>query len=243
MISKLNKVIKIIAHPKGGIAYILSKTRSISSFNINKNIAVVAPEIGTILDIGANIGQFAIAANKFFPNAEIHSFEPVPDTFQHLRKNTEAISKISIYNEAIGDSTGMIEFYQNTYSHASSALKVSDDQKTETPNTNSYKTIKVKVDKLDDFNFDKPIKGPVLLKLDVQGFEKHAIMGAVKFMKNVDFILIEVSFVHMYDGEPLFDEMNDLIKDLGFKLDRPVGLLSGKDERILQMDMFYKRTK
>jgi len=47
----------------------------------------------------------------------------------------------------------------------------------------------------------------------------------------------------MYDGVPLFDEIYDVIKSLGFGLHSPVGLLTSRDERILQMDMFYKRLK
>ncbi len=67
MLQQLKKVINIAMHPKGGVGYILSKTRSISSFNINKNISAIVPDIATILDVGANVGQFATAANKFFP--------------------------------------------------------------------------------------------------------------------------------------------------------------------------------
>ncbi len=68
-------------------------------------------------------------------------------------------------------------------------------------------------------------------------------MGGTKFLTEVDYILIEVSFVRMYEGEPLFDEIHDVIKSLGFGLHSPVGLLTARDERILQMDMFYKRLK
>ncbi len=106
---------------------------------------------------------------SFSLNAQIHSFEPVPDTFEILKKSTSSISNISTYNIALGDSEGTIEFYQNEYSHASSALKVSEDQKAGLAHTKNYKSINVKVQKLDDFLFVKPIKNSVLLKLDVYG--------------------------------------------------------------------------
>jgi len=51
--------------------------------------------------------------------------------------------------------------------------------------TKSHKSINVKVQKLDDFPFVKPIKKPVLLKLDVQGFEKEVLMGAINFLKKL----------------------------------------------------------
>jgi FkbM family methyltransferase len=228
-------------HPKGGVGYLLSKTRSLSSFYINKNISAILPEVGAVLDVGANIGQFAVAAKKFFPNTPIYSFEPVPETFETLKKNTGPFAEITVYNVALGDSEGTIEFYQNAHSHASSALKVSEEQKAAIPETGHYKAISVKLQKLDNFKFDKPLKRPVLLKLDVQGFEKQVIAGGTEFLKNVDYILIEVSFVRMYEGEPLFDEMHQLLSGLGFVIHSPVGLLTAKDDKILQMDMFYKR--
>jgi len=99
----------------------------------------------------------------------------------------------------------------------------------------------VQLQKLDSFKFGEKLKKPVLLKLDVQGFEKHVINGGKQFLKNVDYILIEVSFVRMYDGEPLFDEIHQLLHELGFAIHSPVGLFTAKDEKILQMDMLYKR--
>src|SRR5438034_257558 len=41
----------------------------------------------TILDIGANTGQFAVAINTILPDARILSFEPLPDCFEQLKRN------------------------------------------------------------------------------------------------------------------------------------------------------------
>ena len=169
------------------------------------------------------------------------SFEPVPETFETLTRNTASFPDISVYNVALGDSEGSIEFYHNLHSHASSALKVSEEQKAAIPDTGQYKAITVQLQTLDNVKFKLPLKKPVLLKLDVQGFEKQVLAGGSEFIKNVDYILIEVSFVRMYVGETLFGEMNEILKKLGFAIHSPVGLLTAKDEKILQMDMFYKR--
>jgi hypothetical protein len=45
----------------------------------------------------------------------------------------------------------------------------------------------------------------------------------------------------MYDGEPLFDEMHNFVKELGFEFIAPVGFLQTNELQILQMDLLYKR--
>jgi hypothetical protein len=57
----------------------------------------------------------------------------------------------------------------------------------------------------------------------------------------IDYLLFETSFVTMYDGEPLFDEMHNFVKELGFEFIAPVGFLQTNDLQILQMDLLYKR--
>lgn len=239
-IKKVFQTLEIIFHPKGG-KYIFNKSASIASFGINATLHKIDSSIKTIIDVGANVGQYAFATHTFYPDAIIHSFEPVPETFAKLKVNTCKIEKINVYSCALGDSEGTIEFYQNEHSHASSALEVSSEQKKEMPTTGNYKKIVVPIYKLDDFNFNAPVLRPTLLKLDVQGFEKQVLLGGEIFLKEVDYLLLEMSFIPMYNNEPLFDEMHQFIKDKGFKLVGPIGALSSNSKQIMQIDMLYKR--
>lgn len=241
MLNYLKSIITILFHPKGGIRYLLSKVRSISSFNINLLLHDYSSDLKTIIDVGANVGQYAIASHRFYPNAIIHSFEPVPTTFLNLKANTTSIENIRVYSCALGDLEGKIDFYQNEHSHASSALEVSNEQKKALPITRNYKKIEVPIHTLDNFIFLSPITSPILLKLDVQGFEKNVLLGGEVFLKKVDYLLLEMSFVSMYNEEPLFDEMHEFIINKGFKLVGPVGALSSGSRQILQMDMLYTR--
>lgn len=45
------------------------------------------PEPKTVLDIGANIGAFSLAASKRWPRAEIYAYEPLPESVEEFRKN------------------------------------------------------------------------------------------------------------------------------------------------------------
>ncbi len=48
------------------------------------------PPIKTVLDIGANVGIFALAARNAFPDAVIHSYEPNPQLEGYLKTQAEA---------------------------------------------------------------------------------------------------------------------------------------------------------
>lgn len=244
MLRKLQQILatlQIISHPFGGIKYVIKNGASIASFQINNSLYQFGINLKTIIDVGANIGQFALATHRFYPQATIYSFEPVPDCFQKLTNNVKGIYNIHTYNFALGNQNDEISFFQNAHSHASSALKVSKYQKENIPKTKDYQEIKVQCLRLDQFKFDRPLIAPVLLKLDVQGFEKNVLDGSSDLLEKVDYIVLEVSFISMYEGEALFDEIHTYLKEKGFKLVAPVGALLDSNLVIPQLDMLYKR--
>ncbi|HEV7349024.1 FkbM family methyltransferase [Telluribacter sp.] len=236
------EIVQIALHPNGRLNYLINRAASISSFNILIKLKKIVPDISSIIDVGANQGQFALAASRLFSNAVIHSFEPVPDSFLVLQQNLSKSSLTRFYNYGLGSKSGEINFYKNAHSHASSALPVSEFQKKEIPKTAQSTPINVHINTLDAVidNLGH-LPSPILLKLDVQGYEKEVLLGARDFIKRVDYLLFETSFVKMYEGEPLFDEMHEYVKNLGFQLIGPVGSLQSSSSQIMQMDMLYKR--
>lgn len=60
-----------------------------------------APPIGTILDVGANIGQVACMMAAFFPDATIYAFEPVTEYFELGRYNTRHLANVQWFNGAV----------------------------------------------------------------------------------------------------------------------------------------------
>ena len=65
--------------------------------------------INTIIDIGANIGLFSIAAKLFFPHAAIHSYEPNPEFEIYLRQHASSAG-FKYYMEAVGLKDGQALF-------------------------------------------------------------------------------------------------------------------------------------
>jgi len=198
-------------------------------------------EPGTVLDVGANQGQFAGAASWWYPRAKIVSFEPVPAAFSILKRNCLSIAGIELVATALGNEVGELVFFENEYSHASSALMVTETQRLLRPSTANSRKISVPVTTLDIFCAGRVWAQPILLKIDVQGFEKRVLEGASAFLPSVEFLLFECSFSALYDGEPLFQEMNKYVTSLGYELIAPVGFLENEQGVLLQVDLLWRR--
>ena len=79
--------------------------------------------IRTIIDVGANKGQFARMILKYFPRANIYCFEPLPGPFKKLSKWAESQnSMVKVFNMALGDSEGDVEMLNHLEFSPSSSL-------------------------------------------------------------------------------------------------------------------------
>lgn len=243
LLEKITDILKIVKLDKSFLKNIFKPGASLASEKILLSVKNYVPVLNTIIDVGANAGQFAIAASKIYSSANIYSFEALPSLLSSLENNTKQVNNIKIFNYALGDVKGEIEFFQNDYSLASSALEIHKNQTDLFPQTGGVKKIKIKSERLDDIINEMKLDSPVLLKLDVQGYEKKVLSGAVQSMKKIDYLLFETSFTPMYNAEPLFDELNTFVKELGFEIVAPVGIFQSTDMKILQMDVLYKKNR
>jgi FkbM family methyltransferase len=74
--------------------------------------AGLAPEsVRTVLDIGANVGITALYFSEIFPRASIYAFEPVPDNYALLQKNTANCARIRGFNFGLGAADATLELY------------------------------------------------------------------------------------------------------------------------------------
>jgi FkbM family methyltransferase len=216
---------------------------SLTSFNMVSDLVCQEVLPKTVIDVGANTGQFAIASAMLFRDVEVHCFEPHPKCFLRLKAKVAALKNISLYNIAIGDDAGEVPFHLNSYSHSSSLLFLSENHLRAFPNARECDTIKVEVSTLDATFAKVELRGPVLLKIDVQGYESQVILGAIETLKRVDFVVIETSFKPMYQDEILFTQILRLMEEQGFFFVRPVGFLfDPKSDEIIQMDALFRRS-
>ena len=200
--------------------------------------------VRTVIDVGANTGQFSSAISRVFPEARIFAFEPINGCFHALVKRMKGKQNFEAQCLAIGDKIGRVSFFANEFSKSSSCLSMTDMHKEAFPWTVKTEQITVDQDTLDNVMSEKDIERPCLLKLDIQGGELSALQGAENIIDKVDIIITEMSFCTLYEMQPLFDDIYSLLRNKGFSYFGCVGMLvSPKDASILQEDSVFLRSK
>jgi FkbM family methyltransferase len=130
------------------------------------------------IDVGANVGSYSILAAS--AGAKVIAFEPIPTTFRKFLDNiglNHFESLISPRNQGVGESYGTLRF--------TSGLDTINHVATETDTTES---IKVEVMPLDSLSAEN--QGPVIIKIDVEGFEMSVIKGAVHIFNNPNLLAV-----------------------------------------------------
>jgi len=194
----------------------------------------------SILDIGANEGQFADKIRLLFPHARIYAFEPLPSVFEKLKNNFREDAKFAAYNLGLGNESGILELNANEYSPSSSFLNLADAHTSNFEEAVETKKINVTVERLDDISAIKEIVLPLLIKVDVQGFEDMVIEGGKNTFKKASVVICELSFVELYKGQSLFEDIFRRFTHLGFKFAGSIEQLrSPETNRILQADGIF----
>src|SRR6266478_2356524 len=81
-----------------------------------------AGEFRTIFDVGANTGQSALRFAEAFPSSDIYSFEPVPDTFAALKRNTANNPRVRTFQCAMGAKPDRAKIYLGDLSQKNSMV-------------------------------------------------------------------------------------------------------------------------
>lgn len=213
--------------------------------NINTFISLNQPwfhalNIATVLDIGANVGQFAITINAVIPKAQIYSFEPLPDCFERLELRMAGVKNFAGFNIGIGECSGNLIFERNSFSPSSSFLKMTNLHKTEFSFTNESKPVSVKIERLDSIAEKFIINEPLLIKIDTQGYEERVLRGGEQTIKRAKLIIIETSFEYLYEGQPLFNDVYQQMINYGFVyMGALTQLCSSQSGQVLQADSIF----
>lgn len=201
-----------------------------------------------ILDIGANIGNVAIAGLNSYPNAKVMCFEPVKSTFAVLKKNMKPYaSRCFLYNVALSDveESGYINI---TTAHGANSIKPQAEYHKElNPHVRFLEKQEISMVKLDDFQIKLPSIKIDIMKIDVEGFELNVLKGGEKFItSNVDIIIIEICFMRdeSLKNQAIF-EIFDSLHGMGFCLINIFDLHYAENHelKIAQMDCVFQNTR
>lgn len=174
--------------------------------------------IRTIVDIGANDGSYSEYLSGFFQPDVIHAFEPLPSCQAPLAALGSRLPNLTVHPIALSDTPGEATFFENGYAPASSLLRVSDLSREVFPETERETAVSVTLARLDDVLPVATLAPDILIKIDVQGVEDRVIKGGRAHFSAASVVLVEMSFVPIYRGQPLFEEVHSLLESCGLRL-------------------------
>jgi len=204
-------------------------------------MAVAQPR--AVIDIGANIGQFAswVRASGF--DGPIISFEPQPEEHAALTAAAERDPEWIVAPRcALGSSEGTAQIHVAGNSQSSSMLEMLDLHKDNAPTSAYVDSIETPVRRLDDMlaelGFDPT---DALLKIDTQGFETEVLRGAPSTLPVIAAAHVELSLAPLYDGQALASEIFALFGAAGLELSIINDCFNTGDGQILQIDGGFTR--
>ncbi len=196
----------------------------------------------TLIDVGANKGQFSLVVRKLFPETRIIAFEPLPEAADRYERLFNADRLTTLHRLALDTSAGERTFYVTDRSDSSSLFRPGPGQKTAFGNALSHE-ITVKTTRLDEAVNPEDLTAPVLLKIDVQGAEQHVIRSAECLLDHVDHIYVEASFVELYDGQSLFSDVFHELNAKGYRIRGVFNQIITSAYNATQADVLFTRDR
>ena len=202
-------------------------------------------DIDLIVDVGANVGQYASLVGSIGYKNQIFSIEPLNDAHEILCKKSERDFKWKVLpRTAIGDSKGSVTINKSNNSVSSSILNILPIHINSEESSSYVSSEVVSLERLDSFlaEFIDESHKNIFLKIDTQGFEDEVLNGASNILSRINFIQCELSLRPLYENQKLIEDIILKLRSYGFTL---VAIAPGfKDphsKELLQCDGFFAR--
>jgi FkbM family methyltransferase len=182
-----------------------------------------------VVDVGASNGQWTRECRQVFPGADYLLVDPLEENRAALQALAASTPGLRFWSGALGAADGEL------------ALQAHGDQSSFLPSPDFPGVARqVPVRRLDTFLERGEIRGPLFIKADVQGFELEVLSGAGSCLAETGLLLLETSFVQLYQGAPLAHEIVGWLGQRGFRiLDICTYLQRPGDRQLAQADLLF----
>lgn len=236
------------------IRHLISRAAERCGFEITRSTKTPGPSLAgiaqlpiqTVLDVGANRGQFARHALRLFPAARVYSFEPLPDAFADLHSwaLAEKLERLVPVPLALGSSdvtAGM--FVHCKHDPSSSLLESTERTRSLYAQTALQSRITVQVRTLDSLVREGTVRlSPgTLLKIDVQGYELEVLRGALTSLESIQAGIIEIGLQSLYHGQGSFMAVTELMARMGLRYVGNVAQVCDSQGRVVYIDAAFVR--
>ncbi len=204
-------------------------------------------DIDVVFDVGANNGQYGREQMSMgLQNKQLVSFEPLSSAFQKLVANARPFPNWQAVNIGLGATDGQADINIAGNSQSSSFREILPAHTDAAPTSKTIGTETVEIRRLDSIidQYSKP-SDRCFLKLDVQGFEKDVLDGALESLDRVIGLQVEMALTPLYDGETLFPEMTAYLESLGYCMMSVGGVFAdARTGQFVQLEgVFYKKSE
>jgi FkbM family methyltransferase len=201
--------------------------------------------INTIVDVGANRGQFAEEALAFFPRAHVISFEPQPIAFQALEDfAAKRRGSVTCVNLALGETEGVARMQVHVdWDFSSSLLSTTSLAHELYPYQQQQSTIDVRMTTLDAYfgTSDQQLVADILVKIDAQGFDDRVIRGGRSVFQQARVCIVEINLDQLYDRQGSFKDIFGLLDEFGYRYVGNLDQTYATDGHVVFIDAVFVR--
>jgi FkbM family methyltransferase len=163
-----------------------------------------------VVDVGANVGQWACATLDLISPEKLVTIEPGPVAFAELQEKFGGKAGVELHNVAIGETEGVTTLRVTRDSTGASLLRPREEMRDLVGRNWTVETeVECPMRTLDSLLAALPEIS--LLKIDVQGYEKETLAGAARTLAKTKFLLIELNYMPQYVGGSWFGEIHKLL--------------------------------
>lgn len=165
--------------------------------------------IKSILDIGAQIGDFTVMCKEVWPNSKIVCIEANKECDLYLKS-----LGVEYYLEVLSDSVKEVDFY----THVGSSVHTGNSYYKE--NTRFFTPGQYVILKKTTSTLDQLLEGRSFdfIKIDTQGSEIDIIKGGLEVCKTAEYILLEVALTEYNLGAPQHDDVVSFMDSIGYEV-------------------------
>ena len=201
--------------------------------------------VDSVLNIGANDGEYASSILDAGYDGRVISFEPIPSVWGRLKERASKQSARWSVMPPVALSTfeGTAEFNVAGNLVSSSMFRMSASHVDAQPNSAIAETITVPVKKVDSYIDAIGDTSRAFMNVDVQGAEIDVLKGAERALSTIIVgVQVEMSIVPLYEGQALSNVVHEFLLSRGFELwDVLPGFRHSRTLRLLQYDGIYFR--
>jgi FkbM family methyltransferase len=193
-----------------------------------------------IVDAGAFLGEFSLLAREHFPEAAVVMLEARPAQRAALeraaaRMGGDAAVAIALLGAERRES---MAFHDIEGGSGSSVMREIGD----VPGAVVHLPMTTLDDAVAAVPIARAVAAPLLLKLDVQGYEREVLLGGARTLEAAEVVVMELSLQRCNEGAPLAHELVAFMAERGFRLFDLTGFWRhAATDVLMQVDVVFVR--